>query len=1134
MSETELRFETVPTQPDWPQLEHRILDYWRDTKAFEHLVELRAGGPRWSFLDGPITANNPMGVHHAWGRTLKDAWQRLKAMQGYDQRWQNGFDCQGLWVEVEVEREAGFKSKRDIEAYGVAPFVRRCKERVLRFAALQTEQSIRLGMWMKWDDPAILRQLADNIDNEELVTFETCEGPYTASVEWLIGQLGSSPWCGSYFTFSDENNYMIWQFLKRCHERGWIYQGTDVMPWCARCGTGLSQHEIATEGYREMEHRSPTLRFPLVDRPGESLLVWTTTPWTLAANVAAAVGPELTYARVRQGEEIFYLAQATIGNVLRGPYEVLGELKGSELVGWAYRGPFDDLPAQAPAIPQHRVIAWKDVGEAEGTGIVHIAPGCGAEDFELGKAFGLSALAPLTEDGHYIEGYGWLTGRDASEVAGEILDRLESKGLLYRADLYAHRYPVCWRCGSELIFRLVDEWFIAMGPVYDKPRQALTAEEKAASLRYQVMDVVDQIHWIPAFGHQRELDWLANMRDWMISKKRYWGLALPIWRCQCGWFDVIGSREELHERAASGWEAFEGHSPHRPYIDMVAIRCAQCGQLARRVADVGNPWLDAGIVPFSTLGYRRDRDYWRQWFPADFITESFPGQFRNWFYSLLAMSTVLANEPPFRNVLGYASLLAEDGREMHKSWGNMIAFGEAAQRLGADVMRWMFLSHRPEFNLQFGFQSGHETRRRFFIPLWNVYSFFVQYANVSPGWSPPSEVLDALHGEPEPLVARLASASTQDLDRWVLLRLNETIRQVTERMEAYDSCGATAAIESFVDDLSDWYVRQSRRRFWEGEAGALNTLYAVLVELARLLAPFLPFTTESMYQNLVGRVSAEAPLSVHHTRWPAAGSLSAADERLLTDVQLIQRLAALGRSARSAAGIKLRQPLEEAIVVARSQAEGDALQHLQAQLAHELNVKRVRISRQATDLVTYSVQPNPAQLGSRFGARLPALRAALTASDAAWLHDQLATEGWVEISLEGQPVRLTAEDLTITTHCREGYAMASEGGHLVGVSVVISPALRDEGLARDLVRHIQQLRKDSGLAIDDRIALTVQAGEPIRHALEAHREYVLGETLSLELTYGPPPEDANGSVEIELAGEPVQLSVIRLDRPTAP
>ncbi len=1134
MSKRELPFEGVPSQPDWPHLEHRVLDFWRETQAFDRLAKLRAGGPRWSFLDGPITANNPMGVHHAWGRTLKDAWQRLKAMQGYDQRWQNGFDCQGLWVEVEVEREVGFKSKRDIEAYGIAPFVRRCKERVLRFAALQTEQSIRLGMWMRWDDPAVLRQLADRIDDEAPVTIETCEGPRTATVEWLISQLGDSPWCGSYFTFSDENNYMIWQFLKRCHERGWIYHGTDVMPWCARCGTGLSQHEIATEGYRELEHRSPTLRFPLVGRPSESLLVWTTTPWTLAANVAAAVGPDLTYVKVRQGEEWFYLAEATVPNVLRGSYEIVDRVRGSDLVGWTYRGPMDELPAQAAAIPQHRVIPWAEVGEAEGTGIVHIAPGCGAEDFELGKEFGLVALAPLTEDGRYIDGYGWLTGRDAAEVADEILDHLESSGLLYRADLYAHRYPVCWRCGSELIFRLVDEWFISMGPVYPKPREALSAAEKAASLRYQMMDVVDQIRWIPAFGHQRELDWLLNMRDWMISKKRYWGLALPIWRCACGWFDVIGSREELQERAIAGWDQFEGHSPHRPYIDAVAIRCPECGQAAQRVADVGNPWLDAGIVPFSTLGCRRNPEYWRQWFPADFITESFPGQFRNWFYSLLAMSTVLAQEPPFRTVLGYASLLAEDGREMHKSWGNMIAFGEAAERLGADIMRWMFLNHRPELNLQFGFHAGYDTRRRFFIPLWNVYSFFVQYANVSSGWSPPLDWLVHLRDHGQSLLSRAAAQATDPLDRWILLRLVETARQVTERMADYDSCTATGVIEAFVDDLSDWYVRQSRRRFWEGEPAALNTLYAVLVELARLLAPFVPFTTEVMYQNLVRRQAADAPESVHHTPWPVVMPLCDADEQLLADVRLVQRLASLGRSARSAAGIKLRQPLAEAIVVAHSPAECEALERLQAQLAHELNVKRVQITRRAADLVTYRIEPNLARLGSRLGARLPAVRQALGAADAMSLRERLESDGFVELAVEGATIHLEADDLQIVTACREGYSMATEGGYLVGVTTVISPELRDEGLARDLVRHIQQLRKDSGLAITDRIALTVESGEPIRHALEAHRDYVLGETLALELAYGPPAEDANGAVAIELAGEPVHLGVRRLELPPVP
>jgi isoleucyl-tRNA synthetase len=669
-----MSFKPAPSSVDFGAQEQEILDFWEKTQAFQKLVELRKSAPRWSFTDGPITANNPMGVHHGWGRTYKDLFHRFWAMKGYRTRYQNGFDCQGLWVEVEVEREKGFRSKKDIEEYGVARFVRECKARVLHYAGVQTQQSIRLGYWMDWNDPAFLDELSEKMiqNPDEVITVEGPEGPVTDTVEQIVAHLGLPELGGSYFTFSTENNYMIWTFLKRCWERGWLYRSHDVMPWCPRCATGISQHEIVTEGYQEMTHPGVTLRFPLRERPGENLLIWTTTPWTLTSNVAAAVGPELTYVKVRQGDQIYYLSKGTL-SILDGKYELLQEMKGEVMDGWTYDGPFDELEAQqAAGSPQaHRVILWDEVGEAEGTGIVHIAPGCGAEDFMLGKEYDLPAIAPLSEEGIFLEGFGSLSGTHVSKSAERVFESLRDKGILYKVEDYTHRYPVCWRCSTELVFRLVDEWFISMD-----------------ELRYDMMEVTKQIRWIPSFGLERELDWLRNMHDWMISKKRYWGLALPIWECKaCGHFTVIGDEEELEERAVAGWDKFKGHTPHKPWIDAVKIACPKCGATVNRVLDVGNPWLDAGIVSFSTMQYRTNPDYWQTWYPADWISESFPGQFRNWFYSLLAMATVLENSPPFMTCFGYASLLAEDGREMHKSWGNAIEFNEAADQMGVDVMR---------------------------------------------------------------------------------------------------------------------------------------------------------------------------------------------------------------------------------------------------------------------------------------------------------------------------------------------------------------------------------------------------------------------------------------------------------------
>src|SRR6266542_860856 len=548
-------YQPVPDKPDFPTIERRVLDLWEETGAFDLLrAQLAHSEKRFSFVDGPITANNPMGVHHAWGRTYKDLYQRYKAMTGHNQRWQNGFDCQGLWVEVEVERELGFKSKRDIESYGIDEFVLRCKERVLKFARVITEQSIRLGQWMDWSD--------------------------------------------SYYTMSDENNYTIWRMLKACHERGWIYRGHDVMPWCPRCSVGISQMEIDTEGYQDTTHTSAYVKFPLLDAQHESLLVWTTTPWTLTSNVAAAVHPELTYARVTKNGETLILAEP-LAHKLGDGWQVLQHMRGVELLDRPYRGPFDELPAQQGVA--HRAIPWDDVSQDEGTGIVHIAPGCGEEDFLLGKEFKLAVIAPVDELGVYVDGFDWLTGQSVQDVAKPIVENLRDKGVLFRAEPYKHRYPHCWRCRTELVFRLVDKWYIGVD-----------------GLREMLMGVTRQIHWIPDFGLERELDWLRNMHDWMISKKRYWGLALPIWECKaCSHFEVIGGPEELRQRAIAGWETFEGHTPHRPYVDAVVIACSNCGQPSHRIRDVGNPWLDAGIVGLSTLRYGTDPAYWRKWYPAD-------------------------------------------------------------------------------------------------------------------------------------------------------------------------------------------------------------------------------------------------------------------------------------------------------------------------------------------------------------------------------------------------------------------------------------------------------------------------------------------------------------------------------------
>ncbi len=1102
-----MSFKDVSNKVDFVALEREVLAFWREIDAFNELRRLRAATEAdhgiFSFIDGPITANNPMGVHHAWGRTYKDLYQRYQAMLGKNQRWQNGFDCQGLWVEVNAEKELGFKSKRDIEQMGLAEFVKFCKSRVLRYAAVQTEQSIRLGYWMDWNDPDQLQELSRllNDDPEQVITVDGPLGPVTDTVEQIVARLGLAELGGSYFTFSNENNYLIWGFLKKCHEHGWVYKGKDVMPWCPRCGTAISQHEIVTDGYFDVTHDSVFVRFPLVGRENEALLVWTTTPWTLTSNVAAAVGPELDYVRVKAEDGwTYYLAEAAMKNTLTGKgNEVIGRLKGAEMVDWTYTGPFDALPRVQAAFAEagytHRVVPWDEVGAEEGTGIVHIAPGCGAEDFELSKDHDLPIVAPIDENGIYVEGFDWLTGRDVMGVAEDIFARLRESGFFYRKQRYTHRYPHCWRCGSELVYRLVDEWFISMGPLHDKPREQLTAAEKRAGLRYQIMDRVDKINWYPGFGYDREMDWLRNMHDWMISKKRYYGLALPIWECQdCGEFTIIGDEHELRERAVEGWEVFEGHTPHRPYIDAIKIACPNCGSKTSRISDVGNPWLDAGIVAFSTLGYRRDRAFWEKWYPADLITESFPGQFRNWFYSVLAQSTVLSDERPFRNLFGYATLFAEDGREMHKSWGNSIEFNEAAEQMGADTMRWLYAGARPEQNLLFGFNRGDETRRRFLIPLWNVYTFFVTYANAD-GWMPGGFYRDYL----SPV------EGNAQLDRWIVARLDETIGNVRAALDQWDAERATQVLELLLDDLSNWYVRRSRRRFWKSETdadkqAAYATLYHVLVEFTRLLAPFIPFVTEAMYQNLVHSHDAGAPASVHHTLYPQADAATL-DRRLLDKMRLAINTAALGRSARGAAG-KLRQPLARAKVFVGSQQERDDLRELADVLAEEINVKEIEIVSEVGELVSYRLMPNNRVLGPRLGTLFPAVRDALAALDPARAAQTLQAGGALALHVDGQMVSLSGDDVLVHTEPLGGLAVAGEKGVTVAVDPQLTTELIQEGYARDLVRSINAMRKDAGLDISDRIELGFEADETVAEAVTGFADYIRQETLAVRLTSG--------------------------------
>jgi len=858
-------------------MENKLLKEWEKNGLLKkYLHKNDSSTKKFSFLDGPITANNPMGVHHAWGRTYKDLWQRFFNMRGYKQRFQNGFDNQGLWVEVEVEKALGFKSKKDIEKYGIDKFVEKCKEHTLKFAAIQTEQSKRLGYFMDWDN--------------------------------------------SYYTMSDENNYMIWHFLRQCHENGWLYKGRDSVPWCPRCGTAISQHEILTEEYKEITHTSVYFKCHRLnsDHPS-AFLVWTTTPWTIPADIALAVNPTFTYGEFEvEGEKETLILAKDLAPKVFGIREIrlIREIRGIELAGEHYTAPFDDLPINIQAkkdYPEtyHLVFLEKDLVTAEeGTGIVHIVPGAGTEDFQLGVREKLPIVEVIDEAANYVDGYGDLTGKNAKDDPGLIFGFLKEKDngkFLFKLEKYTHRYPQCWRCKTELVWRVVDEWYIKMDPLRDPMRK-----------------VVEKITWIPSWGKDQELDWIKNMHDWLISKKRYWGLALPIWECECGYFEVIGSKKELKEKTVEPFADAQGkgfwdHSPHRPWVDKVKIKCPKCGKLMNRIKDVGNPWLDAGIVPFSTLP--------KDWFPADFVTESFPGQFKNWFYSLLVMSTVMEDTNPFKSLFGYATVMDEKGEEMHKSKGNAIWFDEAAEKIGVDVMRWMYVTQNPEINLNFGYHVADETRRKFHLILWNIYNFFVTYANIDQ-WEMGGEKREARN----------------ILDRWIMARLNELVKTVTESLEKYDAYTASHAIEDFVSDLSTWYIRRSRDRIGpstanqEDKDSCYETLWEVLVSLARLLGPFTPFLAEDIYRNLTKEES------VHLSDWPAVGKI---DMGLVREMRMVREICEMGHAKRKEAGIKVRQPLQklklEVARLAARQGNEKLDNELLKLIEDELNVKKVEV-----------------------------------------------------------------------------------------------------------------------------------------------------------------------------------------------
>ncbi|MDR1927084.1 MAG: isoleucine--tRNA ligase [Oscillospiraceae bacterium] len=1039
------------------RMEHEVLRFWEENDCFGKLREKAAGRPLFRFLDGPITANNPMGIHHAWGRSLKDIYIRYKFRRGFDCRCQNGFDAQGLWVEVGVEKELGFESKRDIERYGLDRFTRKCVERVETFSGIITEQSKRLGQWMDWEN--------------------------------------------SYFTHTDENIQGIWHFLKKCHENGWLRQEHKPMPWCPRCGTSLSEHEM-TGSYRQMTHDSVFFQLP-VEGKDFRILVWTTTPWTLSSNVALAVNPEIEYCVVKlhNQEAPLLLAKNALKRLGGDKPEIIACCKGEALVGLRYETCFPEFAAQRGI--SHRIVAWEDVDAGEGTGVVHIAPGCGAEDFQLGLRENLPQVMPVDDLGVFLEGFGFMTGKDSGQIADAVFAQLAQRGKLYKVEAHTHSYPVCWRCKTPVIFRLVPAWYIATEEL--KPRLLACAR---------------QVRWEPESGGRRMEDWLRNMGDWNISRKRYYGLPLPFYPCaHCGELTVAGSKEELIALGGKGAEALP--ELHRPWIDEIRINCPKCGKPVSRIPDTGDVWLDAGIVPFSTTGYFHDRAAWEKNYPAEWITEM-SEQVRLWFYSMLFMSVVLENRPPYERVMCYSAVVREDGGRFSKT-GYMIQFDEAAEKIGSDAIRYLYAGNPITSDVRFGYAMGDEARRKL-LAFWNIISFFETYAGID------RPALEGFAPDPAQLTA---------MDRWLLLRSNAFLETATQCMEHYKAYQLVKEFEGFTEDVSNWYIRLNRRRFWKSgdkddQMAAYYSLYHALKTAVQVMAPILPFMTEDIWQRLVRRTEPGAPLSVHLGDWPSPLA-DLAEEGVLEQAAQAREVIATALRLRNEAQIKVRQPLQT-LFIHCDQVRKAQLLVFERQLLDELNVKALVFLESAEALRVHLPVVNFKLAGAALKARVNDFKAHLAglAPEAlSAVAAQVLAGGAVEVP--GWEGAVESSLFLLQSADKPGIvSTAALGGEVaVALDTTLTGALRKEGAARDVIRQIQIMRKDAGYAVEQRIALALLTeGAAAREVVSEFAAHIAAEALAEQVSGQPLPQ-ADLERDATLAGDAVRVQIAACSAPAA-
>jgi isoleucyl-tRNA synthetase len=1038
---------------DLPAVDRWVLELWRERKVFERSLDQRADGRPFVFYEGPPTANGRPGVHHVEARVVKDLFPRFKTMRGYRVDRKGGWDCHGLPVELEVEKELGLATKQDIEAYGVERFNARCRESVKRYVDAFEALTERIGFW---------------IDTSQ--AYWTMNTSYVESVWWALAEL---------------------------HARGLLVEDYKVVPYCPRCETALSDAEVAM-GYQDIEDLTAYVGLPATSgtlaEEGAELLVWTTQPWTLVPNVSVVVGPDIPYLLVeaqQDGRARKLVVAAELVEQAVGPdAKVLRPVPLEELVGTRYQRAFDMIPvSEEEAERGWKVVADPYVTTTDGSGLVQTSPAYGAEDLAVGQQHGTPILHPVQADGRFGPETGWLAGRPVKEADAEIVEDLRRRGLLWRSEKHRHAYPHCWRCGTALLYYALTSWYA-----------------RTTAVKQRLLEENAKIDWHPEHIRDGRFgDWLAHNVDWALSRARYWGTPLPLWRCPRGHVTAVSSLADLSARTGRDLSDLD---PHRPYVDAVAFACPECGEEARRVPDVLDAWFDSGSMPFAQWAYpHQGREAFERAYPADFISEAID-QTRGWFYSLLAVSTLLFDQSPYRSVVCLGHIVDRDGRKMSKSLGNVLDPFELLDRYGADPLRWFMLAGgSPWVSRRLAPEVLEEVTRSFFLTLWNTYGFFSLYAGLS-GFDPTAP----------------ASAAPSALDRWILAELADTVRGVTERLEAYDPAISGRRLTTFVDDLSNWYVRLSRRRFWRGAGedseAAFRTLWTCLRTLSLLLAPYTPFLAERLWQGLVVSVDPGAPDSVHLADWPEPDS-AADDPELRAAMAEVRRLVGLGRQARTDAKVKVRQPLARALVTVPAERR-EAVAGLLDLVATELNVKRVGFASGEDGLVAYRLVPNFRALGPRFGRQAPAVAAAVREADAGELAPRLQAGERVELEVpEVGPVELGPDEVGVAEEPVTGWRVAREGGASVALDLAVTPELRLEGLARELVRAVQDLRKDAGLKVSDRIELAVEASGEVADAVEAHGDYLWAETLATRLLDAP--REGGFSASLELDATPVRL-----------